>query len=282
MKAKRRHELKTNTLATNLQDLPELARRWGSSVLLAVVVVSLAIVLLRVRSSKAAERRQLDAQSIQNARERISQLRSLYLYLPRDTDPSPGLVAEIKDDRDQMIDNAVSELQAVQLDSSADDVLLAAELEAEGDLDLTIGQMPALPGSGQDSSLNLSKSPENYLKDAAAAYQQIVDKYPNQTLAAFNARFGLATIAEDQKNWDAAAREYQAILDASNQAPAVHARAQSQLAQLDTLKSTIYFGKTPLPTSFANLMPSVDPPSYLRVATTAPSISTTQPATSRP
>jgi hypothetical protein len=282
MKAQRRHELKTNTLAESLRDLPELARRWGSTALLAVVVVALAIVLLRIRANNTAQKRTVDAQSLQTARGQINQIQGLYIDLARDANPSQNDVEEIKSLRDQFISDALSELQSVQRDSSADDVTLAAELEAEGDLYLTLAQAPDLPGSDEDPSLKLNRSPEQYLKDATSSYQQILDKYPTQKLSAQNARFGLATIAEDQGLWDVAGSKYQEIIDESASSPAVKKQAQGDLDGLDALKSVVYLSPTPRDTNFGYLMQSMDPPAWLKAPTTAPSSSTTKPAHTSP
>jgi hypothetical protein len=287
MKAERRHELKTNSLADTLRDLPELARQWGSTVLLVGVVVALAILLLRVRANNAAARRIVNAQSIESAHEQIFRLQKLYTELGQITDPEPALMQEFKAARDEYVNNALSELQSVQRDSGADDVTLAAEQETEGDLYLTLAQAPDLPGSDQDSSLKLSRSSDSYLKDAASCYQQILDKYPTQSLSVQNARFGLATIATDQGLWDAAKAKYQDIVDASGSSPAVRKLAQSDLDNLDALKTAVYLAPAPRDTNFNYLMDSVDPPAWMRAPTTSPTAPisagpSTMPTSNRP
>ena len=55
MKAQRRHELQTNTLAERLSNLPEFWNKHGTKVLLVLVAIALVIVLIRYRISSARQ-----------------------------------------------------------------------------------------------------------------------------------------------------------------------------------------------------------------------------------
>ena len=75
MKAERRHELKTNTLATKIVQLPDVGRKWaGRAALgLAIVLAVAALVYNRVSNSRRAEADAADA--VAQARAALDEIR---------------------------------------------------------------------------------------------------------------------------------------------------------------------------------------------------------------
>src|SRR5207302_5318437 len=100
---------------------------------------------------------------------------------------------------------------------TSDAKLLGQAAVARGDLNLALANIPQLPtpttatAASQPAAATL-KSREEYLSAAAAAYQEVADKYTDQPLNAASAQFGLGAVAEDKGDWDAASRHYQAII----------------------------------------------------------------------
>src|SRR5688500_5305501 len=77
MKAERRHELQTNTLALWLRyRAPDLWQKYGTYILLGVVVVALLAVIIHTRMQKPRLDAERAAAHLANAREVIGQLRS--------------------------------------------------------------------------------------------------------------------------------------------------------------------------------------------------------------
>ena len=69
MKAQRRHELKQNTLAKGLENLPEVSRRHGTKILVVVMVGLLVTLLIRNRVTNARADAELSAHLLGNARD---------------------------------------------------------------------------------------------------------------------------------------------------------------------------------------------------------------------
>src|SRR4051812_23888925 len=74
MKAQRRHDLKTNTLARGLENLPEASRQHGTKILVAVLGVLLVVFLVRQWLTSSREKAVAAAYSLNNARASIGQL----------------------------------------------------------------------------------------------------------------------------------------------------------------------------------------------------------------
>ena len=76
MKAERRQDLKTNSLARSIQNLPELWRLHGNKVFLVVIAILLAIIVVRYRLADSAQRLREARESLTEAESKISQLRT--------------------------------------------------------------------------------------------------------------------------------------------------------------------------------------------------------------
>src|SRR5882757_5010965 len=75
MKAERRHELQTNTLALWLRwKAPEVWAKYGTHILLGIIVIALGIVLARHLMNKPIEEANRAADNLAAAREQISEV----------------------------------------------------------------------------------------------------------------------------------------------------------------------------------------------------------------
>jgi predicted negative regulator of RcsB-dependent stress response len=77
------------------------------------------------------------------------------------------------------------------------------------------------------------------LNRAQAAFERIINEFPEQTLALGSAKLGLAAIAEDRGEWDSAKKQYEAIADKSGPFAntAFATIATTRLGELDKFKN---------------------------------------------
>jgi tetratricopeptide (TPR) repeat protein len=227
MKAQRRHELKTNTLAQQLERLPFTLREHGGKILLAVIAVLLIIVLVNFRARATREGDLTAAQDLSGARSLIGELSGMSMSRVRPDD----VASQVSESLDSVM-------------RMADDANLKAEaLIARGDLNWTLANLNDLsadnPSTTQPSSEGEETSRAERLEAAADAYQRVLSEYPDQTLSVASARFGLAAIAEDRADWDAAKEHYEAIQSNEKIAEAFHALAKLREERLADIRRPI-------------------------------------------
>ncbi|MBV8780892.1 MAG: hypothetical protein JO353_05785, partial [Phycisphaerae bacterium] len=173
--------------------------------MVAITVIALAVVIFRYRNA-SNQRRAAEAQAaLGRARTVLTQLQSI-LLLPS-ADPE-----QIAIRREQLNAETLAELGEVLADSDDNNAVLRAEAYAtRGDLFWTMGNAPVYPQATTRPALATKEPAESLLKDAAADYQKVIADYPNQKIAWVTAEFGLAAIAENQHDWDAAAKRYHEV-----------------------------------------------------------------------
>ncbi|MEZ0263850.1 MAG: hypothetical protein ACAI43_03915 [Phycisphaerae bacterium] len=227
MKSEHRHELKTNDLAATIITAGDYFRIYGGRIALGLAIVILVVVLIYQRTTRAkAERAQLPG-TLAQARGQIDRLASLQL-VPKDKE----------------IDEARLSIEKVKNDAS-DDALKAGALAAEGDLNWAIATYPNDPtGSGSTTAPATVTEQERVAAAAAAktAWQAVVDKYPDQRLAVVTARFGLAALAENSRDWAAARQQYEAVKALPNLAKAHKQMAEGRLAYLELIQKPVLIG----------------------------------------
>src|SRR5688572_23651659 len=137
MKAERRHELKTNTLAHGLENLPELGRRYGTKILLAIIAVLLIIWFVRNQARSARDSREAAAETFASAVQSINGLDNLHRFI--DTRAAAEQRKKIQEETGKAIQQV--------LDQSKDEALRADALLARGDLNWKLATLPALRGA---------------------------------------------------------------------------------------------------------------------------------------
>src|SRR3954471_18464628 len=118
MKAERRHELKTNTLAQGLGGLPAFWAVHGTKVLLGVVAVLAVVLFIRFQANSARQQQAMSEEALSNAQTAIDSLRGLAGL--RD----PKLIAEQRREIQSQADQALRQV----LDDSKDEPLRASAL----------------------------------------------------------------------------------------------------------------------------------------------------------
>jgi hypothetical protein len=240
MKAQRRHELKTNTLAEALAKMPNSGRRFGTQVIISILVGILIAVLIRYRIAASQDRLARAADNLAVARQEIAE----WKMIP--TAGQAALGSEYYRDLAGRIDSVISDV------GDKDPKTAALAMLTRGELNWTFAGVsqastqPAEPGESDDE----------LLKNAGDAYRQTIDAYPNEHFVVISARFGLGAVDESQHKWDDAANEYQAIIDDPNAAGPFADRAKERLAALSSLKKPLLIGQaTTLPSFGATTQP---------------------------
>lgn len=241
MKAKRRHDLAENDLQKMIVRLPTFWELHGNKILLAVIVVCLGVFVFQWQWSRRSQSLVVSADSLAEARLSLTELGNLGI--------SPTHPEETAAVRAQLIDDIRQAMERVKLNST--DRAQLAELDVEhGDLNWLLAGMPELPGATTRPTLRLDQTPDQSLQNAQQAYQQVLDQYPDQNLAAVSAHFGLAAIYEDQHAWDKAAQEYKAIQNDPTASQGFKDEAKDRL----------------------QLLPEIAKPTYVAAATTEPAL----------
>jgi hypothetical protein len=220
MKAQRRHELKTNTLAEAMAHLPNTRMRSFVSTTLTILIAALVGLLIRYRLNAGEERLDRARDNLAVVREEINQIRQMQAQL---ADPSqPG----------ELFVDITSRLDAVLSDSGSDSLLAAEALVARGDADWAMASVAA---STTQPSLN-QQSPDTLLASAESAYQQVLSTYPQEHFSVCSAHLGLAAIDENRQDWAKARQEYQAVLDEPQAGDVLQGLARNRLASVDQLE----------------------------------------------
>jgi hypothetical protein len=271
MKAQRRHELKQNTLAHSLENLPEFGRQHGTKILLVVMFGLLVALLIRSRVASSRNAAEKAAFSLSHGREAVEQLRSNAGRLAQ----APAQFVLAAKEVSKVVDQAAQEV----LDGSDDPRLIAEARILQGDLNWQLAAMPEAPGATTRPELSLPRTDEQLLDAAAAAYQAAIDERNAPKESVVTARLGLAAVAENRRQWDAAKEQYQKVLDDPATQKPLKDLAASALTRLEMLR------KPPLlaaPASAPSTATSTQPTQPATApATTPTSAPTSQPQTSK-
>ena len=268
MKAERRHELQTNSLARFLENLPLYFRFHFGKVLLGLLIFVLLIVLIRQRMTTGNVARQQTATALGDVRRLLNELQIVDL-----TRPTPELRAEDRKRFASQIDGAIDEIIANTDDGPEDAPTRAEALVARGDLNWIMANLPEVPGAATQPTLGMPKAPDEYLADAATAYEQVLRQYPDRPMSALTAEFGLASIAENQEKWDVARAHYETILKKPDAPQVFREWAMTRMNLLASLREPVYMG------SFGTPPPTTLPETIAAPASATQPAGTTQPST---
>ena len=249
MKSERRHELQTNSLATAIQGAPQFLRVHGSKVFLGLIIVLLAAIFLYQRTRRNQE--QLDAgwSNIAVARTSLARLQVMPRYIE-----SPIQLAAA---RKQTIEGASAAL-APMLGSDNRQIAAEAYL-VRGDLNFAIANLPAIAAAATQPALQIEGDPADHLAKAQEAYDKVLRVYPEEHRIVTNARFGLAAVAENKRDFDGAAKIYQEITNDEKTLPAFKTLAELRLASLDNIRKPIYLAPAVIPATAPTTAPATAP-----------------------
>jgi hypothetical protein len=237
MKAERRHDLETNSLARILSLTPGFFRQHGAKVLLGVVIVTLAIILMRQRSSLAEQEVDVAWGNISAARQATAQL----TQLPREgLEPDDEFNARLS-----IIDGAGKSIKAAMASDNAQ--LVAEALVAQGDFYWTLANLPEITrgaAATQPAKFRLESTPQEYLAKAQETYEKVLKSHKDSALPATIAQFGLAAIAENRGDWAAATRIYETLSADPATTPAFKSQALYRIQLMDKVKRPLFLATT--------------------------------------
>jgi hypothetical protein len=239
MKAERRHQLQDNELVKQLETLPEKLQRHASKIVLAITFVLLCVFIYRYRVNAATQRLNALAQATATAQLGSRELRRLDAQFV----PAEQMAAY----RTQLTTEVNNAIDTILREADGDDgaALRADALVAKGDLNWALANLAPLPGATTQPALRLPKSPEDYLKAAEAAYRDVLNAYSNQPMPWVTAQFGLAAIAENRGEWDAARAAYTAIVNSKDTSVAFQQQARAKLLLLNEIQGPVLLSAYP-------------------------------------
>jgi tetratricopeptide (TPR) repeat protein len=251
MKAERRHELQENELAKVIKKAPSFWQESGGKFLAFCVALVVIVVLVRYRISSNREAQAQAIDNISSARGAIAQLqqlRGVASIAPADLVSQQQ--RQLYNDANNLIGNAIG---------ITDDRKVQAEaLIAKADLNYALASMPPVQGAATQPIL-IIKPPKELLETASEAYRTVIGNYGDQRYATIAARFGLAAIAENRGDFDAAKQQYDQIALDTKDMPAYQQMASRRLNMLAEIRNKPMFGTPTTLPSMAELMPATLP-----------------------
>jgi hypothetical protein len=272
MKADRRHNLASNALARELEGFPDKLKRWGNTALTVLLVCLAIFMLIRWRMLSTEQAHQTVLNELSNARSYLDELRN-----PDLAKHPPDFVANAR----QLGTARTNEAISTVLNSSEDAKVKAEAMIVRGDLYWCLANFPELPGATTQPALRSPESSEEYLKKSADAYNVVLNTsdYAKQHDAVIGARFGLAAIAENRRDWDEAKRQLDMVVNDPDALPALVKIAKDQQDSLAKLQTPLYVVPATQPALASMMenagMPTTNPTTLPGVASTEP---TSQPA----
>ena len=207
----------------------DVFRDYGNWIVVALVALAVIVWVYRLQS-RAAEQAQVAArQGVYALAQVVGQAEALSVA-------APALDAATVGERAGQIDTDFANAAAV-LRESDDDAVAARGLRLRGDYHWNLARLPApRTVAADDGDAPPLPEPGDSLDSAAAAYERVVSEYPGQGRAVRAALFGLAAVAEERGDFDAAAARYGEVLDRPDLTPLEERTAQARRRLLAYLR----------------------------------------------
>jgi hypothetical protein len=292
MKASRPSKIITNAAPPEDHGWLGVLRRQANNILTVLLVIAAIAMLIkwRMRTAEAAKMT-VNAQLL-SAQSRVEQVRDA-IFTDFQGDPSadpprkPRVPSEELKTLNLLLSEANSAISNVLNSSDADARMRAGAFIARGDLYWYLANLPPLPGSATQPSLQLGEPADIMLQKSSDAYQEVLKNstYADQHDAIATAHMGLAAIAENKRDWTAARQEFDAVVNDSKAQKVLQTAAKAQIDQLpDLQKSQAYLASaegTPAAKAQQDAaLQSIDAFKATTQASTAPStMPSTMPAT---
>lgn len=279
MKAERRHELQTNSLALWIRwRAPEVWQEYGTKILLGVVLLLALVVFIRWRINAPKEAARLTEQDLALADRAVDELRA--------GARSPADAAQVP----ETIRAALGRVDEPNLQARGHALL--------GDYYWTLATLPIPPQAATQPAWRIESTPDDLLAKAEEAFKQVLADKPEQPYLLARAHLGLGAIAEtrafqaDRKaNWKApttnpawtSAREhYAAVMELTKAPQSLKDEADWHIQQLPRLQKPIWLEQPkPEPTTQPTTQPGTTRPAAASVLP-APRTPPAAPAATRP
>jgi hypothetical protein len=279
MKASRPTKIITNASEGPVTGWAGFLRRQANNILTVVLVIAAIAMLIRWRLRTAEVAKQTVNNELTTAQAQVARVHDAP-YQSRLS--GPELLKYLNEHENA----ASSSIANVLNNSDADARMRGAAYVARGDLYWTLANLPALPGSATQPSLQLGENSSVYLQKASDAYSEVVKNstYADQHEALAAAHLGLAAIAENRSDWSNAQAELKAVVDDKSALQLLVDRAKQQLDGISKLRNDQFYVAPPegtpalaQATTVPATSPTTAPDSMPTTATTK--MRTTLPAT---
>jgi len=225
MDSKHRHELEENDLQAFLNNFGDWWGRHGNKILIVTLIVLASVLGVRLWNWQQTA-------ALQNAWSDLSE-----------TQTPEGLVDVANRHRNPAV-QAIARL-------SAGDALLQE----------VVTPRRTIPGVETPAPADRVSDPQRKLDAAASQYQMVIDNQRYHLIYRLNARLGMATVAEQRRDWDEAKRQFQAVIEQGGDYSQIVAQAKGRLDRLDSLAEPARFA----PERPRATRPDDDAPSLLNV-----------------
>lgn len=267
MKSERRHELEANSLALWLRwRAPVLLEKYGTKILLAIVIIALAVILIRYRINAPKQAAQNAADYLTLAHEYVQGLETLQR--------TPGEAAQ------------VTNLVSTALDESDDATIQARGYLTLGDYYWALANYPDVPEAATRPALRPELPRNELLAKASEAYTKAVDLPDDRPYLTARALLSLGSVAEARardldgnptpdaaEHWKTAREYYQKVLALDAAPQVLKDEAQWHLDQLATLQQPVWLVAATQPATDATTAPATFPATQIVIppaTTTAP------------
>jgi len=190
---------------------------------------------------KSAEMAKMSvAIELSNARMLVQQLvpGQLPIYRNNQLLPSPEALKVIQTKQNE----ADSSISNILNNPDADAHTRAQAFVMRGNLYWELANLPPLPGSTGQPSLQLSESSDALLQKSWDAYQEVIKNstYADQHEQLDGAHLGLAAIAENRNDWATAQKELEAVENDPSALTVLAAEAKLQIGLLPEMQKKLF------------------------------------------
>lgn len=264
MKSEHRHELQTNTLASFMNDLPQTLQKHSSKILTVAAIILLVVAYNNYRKNQRETTRLEVQNAMSNAWNSLDELRS---GSPSSTPAQ--IEGKIRSSVQKVLDDA---------DPKTERSLLAHAWLTTGDMYWALATESRTSASAAPTTqpTTLPAAQQEQLRQAADAYQKVVEQYNDQPQQLSAARFSLAAIAETRHDFEAARTQYKALIEAPSTTASNKVMAEQRIAILSSLEKPLLLLPATRPTSdFEGL----DASKLKELGTVSPGVPANAPAT---
>jgi hypothetical protein len=228
------------------------------------------VLFVKFKAREAQQRQEQAGAAFAAARSGIANLQGVTQI--RDTKVAAEQRKALRDEVERAVDEVI--------DTTKDDTLKGEAWLVRGDLYWNLARMPEIRGAETQPSLKMTESDEDLLKKAEEAYQSAAATTGAKRLTVVTAQFGLASIAEQRKQWEEARKIYESIRDdkAMPESDPFKDLATVKLDDLKNIQKPVLLGKPATEPAIEAVGPLGPLGPLGPTTTTAPVGATTAPA----
>ncbi len=202
----------------------------GTKILIVLTGAVLLFAVITLRQSTERAARETAAAQLADAQIRLEAFQSLQLAMAE-----PVAYAAFRDEFAATVPVVLDQIIATE----PSEALTARALVMKGDVLWTLALSPRLAEATTRPALDLREDRAELLSRAEQAYQETIERFETQSTPVAMAKLGLAALAENRREWDAARTLYQQVADMQNIATSYQWLAGSRAALLAELQRPV-------------------------------------------